>query len=184
MTKENDKYFKNSTKCYICDNTCFFGEVKVRDNCYITGRQRCFAHRDCYINVKSCFVYRLKNYDSHFILQELGKFGLKIDVISYRLKKYLSFNIYDKLIFIDNFQCVSFSLVSLVKNVGKADFNYLSQEFDNKVLGLVKHKEFYPYDYMSDFEKFKEGLPSKEKCYSLLVIKIMNMFLRFGIHFK
>ena len=117
-------------------------------------------------------------------MQELGKFGLKIDVISYRLKKYLSFNINDKLIFIDSFQCVSFSLVSLVKNVGKADFNYLSQEFDNKVLDLVKHKEFYPYDYTSDFEKFKEGLPSKEKCYSLLVIKIMNMFLRFGIHVK
>ena len=46
--------------------------------------------------------------------------------------------------------------------MAKADFNCLSQEFDNKILDLVKHERFY----MSDFEKFKEGLPSKEKFYS------------------
>ena len=38
----------------------------------------------------------------------------------------------------------------------------MSQEFDdnNNVLDLVKQKEFYPYEYMRDFEKFKEELPS------------------------
>ena len=34
---------------------------------------------------------------------------------------------------------------------------------------LVKQKGFYPYKYMSDFEKFKEQLPSKEK-----VLKFIN----------
>ena len=33
---------------------------------------------------------------------------------------------------------------------------YLSQEFHNNVLNLVKQKRFYPYENMSDFEKFKE----------------------------
>ena len=33
------------------------------------------------------------------------------------------------------------------------------------MLDLVKQKGFYPYEYMSDFEKFKEQLPSKEKFY-------------------
>ena len=28
---------------------------------------------------------------------------------------------------------------------------------------IVKQKGFYPYEYMSDFEKFKEKLPSKKK---------------------
>ena len=42
-------------------------------------------------------------------------------------------------------------------------FKYLSQEFDNNVLDLVKQKGFYPYDYMNDFEKFKEELPRKQK---------------------
>ena len=44
----------------------------------------------------------------------------------------------------------------------------MNQEFDNNILDLVKQKRFYPYEYMSDFEKFKEELPSEEKFYSLL----------------
>ena len=42
---------------------------------------------------------------------------------------------------------------------------------------------------MSDFKKFKEQLPSKEKFYGSLtgkklVTKNMNMFLRFGTNLK
>ena len=44
----------------------------------------------------------------------------------------------------------------------------MNQEFDNNVLDLVKQKGFHPYEYMTDFEKFKEELPNKEKCYSSL----------------
>ena len=47
----------------------------------------------------------------------------------------------------------------------------MSQEFDGNVLDLVKQEEFYPYEYMNNFEKFKEELPSKEKFYSLLTGK-------------
>ena len=60
------------------------------------------------------------------------------------------------------------SLNSLVKNLSADDFKYLSQELDNNVLDLAKQKGFYRYEYMSDFEKFKEDLPSKEKFYSSL----------------
>ena len=77
-------------------------------------------------------------------MQELDKFYFKINVIPNRLENYMSFNISDELSFIHSFQFPSSSLVSLVKNVGKVDFIYLSQEFDNKVLDLVKHKGFYP----------------------------------------
>ena len=44
----------------------------------------------------------------------------------------------------------------------------MSQEFDNNILDIVKQNGFYPYEYMSDFEKFKEELPSKEKIFSSL----------------
>ena len=44
----------------------------------------------------------------------------------------------------------------------------MSQEFDNNVLHLVKQKEFCPYKYMRDLEKFNEEVRSKEKFYSLL----------------
>ena len=63
------------------------------------------------------------------------------------------------------------------------------QEPDGKILGLVSRKQFYPYEYMSDFEKFKQELISKKTFYSSLtgkklLIKSNNMFLRFGINLK
>ena len=79
----------------------------------------------------------------------------------------MSFTI-NKLSFIDSFQFLCSSLESLVKNLSKDDFKYLSQEVDNNVLDLVKQKAFYPYEYMTDFENFKEELPSKENFYNLL----------------
>ena len=65
----------------------------------------------------------------------------------------------------------------------------MSQEFDKNVLDLVKQKWFYPYEYMSNFENFKEELPNKEKFYSSLtgkklVTKKINMFLMFGKNCK
>ena len=73
----------------------------------------------------------------------------------------MSFSINNKLSFIDSFQFLSSSLDSLVKNLGKDDFKYLSQEFNNKLSDLVKQKGFDPFEYMTDFKKFKEQLPNK-----------------------
>ena len=77
-------------------------------------------------------------------MQELGKFNLKINVIPNGLEKYMSFSINNKLILFDSFQFLRFPLDSLVKNLDKNDFKYLSQEFDNNVLDLVKQKGLYP----------------------------------------
>ena len=71
--------------------------------------------------------------------------------------------------------------------MSKDDFKYLSQEFNNNVLDLVKQNGFYPYEYMSDFDKFKEELSSKEKLNSLLTgkkisDKYRNIFLMSGIN--
>ena len=94
-------------------------------------------------------------------MQELGKLNLKINIIPNELEKYMRFNINNNLIFIDSFQSLSSSLDSLVKDLAEDYLKYLSQEFDNNVLDLVKQKGFYPYEYLSDFKKFKE-----EKFYS------------------
>ena len=72
-------------------------------------------------------------------------------VISYQNGQYMSFSINNKLSFIDSLQFLSSSLGNLVKNLAKDDFKYLSQEFDNNILDLVKNKGFYPYEYISDF---------------------------------
>ena len=114
-----------------------------------------FLNRDC--NQKSPFVFcTLKKYYSHFIIQELGKFRFKINVIPNGLEKYMSFKINNKLAFNDSFQLLRCSLDSLIKSLGKDDFNYLSQESHSDVSDLVKQKRFYPYEYTSGFEKSKE----------------------------
>ena len=148
--------------------------IKVRLHCHITGKYRASACRDYNINFKSnhkipVTFHNLKNYDSHLIMQEIRKFNLKISIIPNGLEKYMSFTINNKLSFIDSFQFLSSSLDSLVKNIGKGDFKYLSQEFHNNVLDLVKQKRFYPYEYVCEFEKFKEELPGKENFYSSLI---------------
>ena len=68
----------------------------------------------------------------------------------------MMFTITNKLIFIEGFHFLLSSLGSLINNLGKDDFQYSSQKIDNKVLDLDMQKGFYPYEYISDSEKFKE----------------------------
>ena len=138
MTKEDNEDFKNSPKYWICDNTYVDNDIKVRDHCHITGKYKGSAHRDYNINLKSnqkipVVFHNIKNYDSYLIMQELGKFNIKINVISNGLEKYMSFTINNKLSFIDGFQFLISLLDSLVKNISKDDFKYFCQEFDNNV---------------------------------------------------
>ena len=150
----------------ICDNHYVDGGVKVRNHCHITEKYRGSVHRDGNINVKLnhkilAVFYNLKNYDSHLIMQELNKFSLKINAMPNGLENYMSFNIINKLIFIDSFQFLNSSLDSLFKKTSKNDIKYLSQELYNNVLDLVKQKGFDPNECMSNFEKFTEQLTNK-----------------------
>ena len=81
--KKSNEDFENYTKCWVPDNAYFDGDVKARDHCHITGKYRGSPHRDCNFNVKLNHIihvvfHKLKNYDSHLIMQELGKFNIKL----------------------------------------------------------------------------------------------------------
>ena len=104
-------------------------------------------------------------------MQELFKFNIEINDIPNGFEKYMKISINNMLSFVDSFQFISSLLDSLVKNLNKVDFKWFSIEFDNNVSDLVKQKGFYLYKYMSDFQKFKEELPRKEKFYSSLTGK-------------
>ena len=104
-------------------------------------------------------------------MQELFKFNIKINDIPNGFEKYMKISINNMLSFVDSFQFISSLLDSLVKKLNKVDFKCFIIEFDNNVSDLVKQKGFYLYKYMSDFEKFKEELPRKEKFYSSLTSK-------------
>ena len=69
--------------------------------------------------------------------------------MSYKwIRKICEFYHNTKATFIDSFQFLSSLLDSLVKSSCKDDFKYLSQEFKNNVLDLVKLKRFYSHEYM------------------------------------
>ena len=113
--------------------------------------------------------HNLKGYDSHLIFKELSKFDAKISVIPNGLEKYKAFALNKNLVFIDSMLFMNSSLDKLVKNLGDKHFKYLSEEFSNEQLKLVKEKGIYPYEYMSYFKKFKEKkLPDKCKFFSSL----------------
>ena len=74
------------------------------------------AKRSCNINAalshKTRILFRkLKNYDSHLIMQELGKFNFKINFILNGLEKYMIFNINNE--FFGSFQFLSSSIIKL-----------------------------------------------------------------------
>ena len=77
---------------------------------------------------------------------------------------------------------LSSSLFISSSNLGINDFKYLSQEFDSGVLDLVTQK-----GYMNDFEKLKQNCQAKKSSLTgkkKLVIMNVNIFFKFGIHFK
>ena len=97
MTKEDNEDFENSAKFWICDNDYIDGDIKVRDHCHITGKYTGFWNREFIISLKlshkiSVVFRSLKNHDSYLIMQKLGIFSLKINVIPNALEKYTSFN--------------------------------------------------------------------------------------------
>ena len=102
--------------------------------------------------------HNLINYVTHLIIQELGKFNFKVNVIANVLEKYTGFSLDNKLNLIDSFQFFTSSLDSLAKNLDENDFKHLGQEFNSD----------YPCEYMCDFEKFNETMTSKNKFYSSL----------------
>ena len=113
-------------------------------------------------------------------MQELDKFGFKINVIPNGLEIYISLNINNKLVLVNGFQFLSSALDSLVKNLYKDDFKYLKSG-----IRFIKQKGFYPYEYMGGVKTLQEKLPNKEKFYTLLrVIKSVIKSMNIGITLK
>ena len=61
--------------------------------------------------------HNLKGYDSHLIMQEIGKFVSNTSVIPNNLEKYIAFFLGEKLKFIDSLQFINDSLEKFAKNI-------------------------------------------------------------------
>ena len=60
------------------------------------------------------FFHNLKGYDSHFLIQEIGKFNKKMSILPTNTEKFISFSI-GNVIFKDSLQFMSDSLENLTK---------------------------------------------------------------------
>ncbi|KAL9963656.1 hypothetical protein ACROYT_G027183 [Oculina patagonica] len=190
MTKYDEEEFQKAKACHICDKQYTDDDIRVRDHCHITGKYRGSAHQECNLKLRiesdkikiPVIFHNLRGYDSHFIMQEIGaivknhtyknKKGeikeMNINAIPNNMEKYMAFMLGNHLNFIDSFQFMSSSFEQLVSNLPRESLKYTSQKFKGKKLDLMARKELYPYDFMDSFEKFNEGLPTKEDFYSIL----------------
>ena len=76
----------------------------------------------------------------------------------------MAFTINTNLVFVDSMQFRNFILDSFVKILPDDDSKYLSKEFSDDFLKLLKEKAVYPYEYMNSFKKFSENkLPDRSK---------------------
>ena len=142
---EEEEKFQLSNSCWICFKSFDVGDEKVRDHCHITGKYRGASHFSFNANFKlskkvPVTFHNLRDYDSHLIIKEIGKFDVKVSVIPNGLEKYMAFTINKNVVFIDSMQFMNSSLDSLVKNLSDNDFKYLSEEFSGELLELVKEK--------------------------------------------
>ena len=175
IEREEEQVFQDAVNCHICGYE--LGADRVRDHCHLTGKFRGAAHNDCNLNYSftgriPVILHNLRGYDSHLIMQGLGKLkDKKINCIPNNTEKYISFSI-DNLDFIDSLQFMNASLDKLVLNLAKdgADkFPTLKKYIDSDKVPLLLRKGVYPYDYMDCVERFEEStLPPKESFYNVL----------------
>ena len=140
IPKKEQNDFKNAQSCHICNKEYNNEDVLVRDNCHVTGKYRGSAHTDCNLSYRLTnkiyvIFHNLRGYDSHLIMQEIGKFKKDINVIPNNMDKYMAFQI-GNLIFIDSFQFMNQSLSNLSNNLPKDGFYHTKNEFGSNNLEL------------------------------------------------
>ena len=186
--KEMDRY-KRLERCHICFNPFKEDNPKVRDHCHCTGHYRRPAHTKCNLQYKIPFYipivfHNLSGYDAHLFIKELAASsteGAKMGVITKNKEDYISFSIkveVDKYVnkngiektkkielrFIDSFKFMSSSLDSLVNNLAGGGSEFFGfKEYNKNQYKLLIKKGIYPYEHMTDWDKFKETkLPPRE----------------------
>ena len=99
MTEQNQMDFEAASHCHICGE--HLESDRVRDHCHVTGSYRGAAHNQCNLKFKiPTFIpvvfHNLKGYDSHLIMQHLGKVDAEVTCIPNNVEKYISFTVADR----------------------------------------------------------------------------------------
>nr|XP_015839705.1 PREDICTED: uncharacterized protein LOC107398798 [Tribolium castaneum] len=181
LSYDQERSYKESNICHICNKTIESDQIKVRDHNHLTGKFRGPAHQRCNLNYQDSYTipvvfHNLSGYDAHFIIKELSTaFAGNIKLLSINKEKYISFS---KSVggtdvtfrFIDSFRFMSKSLDQHSSNL-KAEQKIITRKFckTNEEFNLLIKKGVFPYDYVDSWDKLNETiLPSKKDFYSTM----------------
>lgn len=192
MTAEDTQKFVGAKECYLCRKPFHDQQVKVRDHDHVTGKFRGAAHQVCNLQLRRqykipVFFHNFRGYDGHLLVTALGEDARKttaakgkarsLRVIGQGMEKYLTLCYGDHIVIKDSLQFMAESLENLATSLlrsGEEQFRLLRREFAEHAQNSAKwsmllRKGIYPYDYMSDMERFSErALPAVESFFSTL----------------
>lgn len=188
LTNDQQRQLDSATTCYLCHKPFADRDnQKMRDHCHYTGEYIGPAHRLCNFERKTdkripVIGHALSRYDNHLFIRELCRHEddvNKVRLIPKTLENYTSI-ITPKFRFIDSQQHLAPALDKLVTNLTAAgsdldNLHVLTEhvrerygEQSQRKIELLSRKGIYPYNYMTSFEKFDEGLPAREDFYNEL----------------
>lgn len=176
---DRDKYkFRTTTHCEMCKDEFTMIKKPVRDHCHLSGRYRAALCNNCNLKRrKQCFIpvfiHGNSNYDSHFIIRQLGYDSKQIYVIPNSSEKYISFSKKTQsgiiIRFVDTYRFLNFSLADLCSFLPEDCFIHSKKFFSLNDINLVTKKGVYPYEYTDSWKKLEEKqLPPKKEFFSKL----------------
>ena len=191
MTAKDERDFRKTFSCHICGRKYKWDELeedpeslkntRVRDHCHITGKYRGSAHIFCNLKLRiepelikiPVIFHNLKGYDSHFIMQKIGKMiedqrvfdiirvkkdpekgttpdnmtevkrQIDVKVIANNFEQYMAFRLGKHIHFIDSFNFMRQSLDKLYSNLSEDCFIYTREAFNERFKNLMR-KESTP----------------------------------------
>ena len=188
LTNIQQQQLDSATSCYLCHKPFTDSDdQKMRDHCHYTGEYIGPAHRVCNFERRSdqripVVTHAMSRYDGHLFIKELCRHEdelSKVRLIPKTLENYTSI-ITPKFRFIDSQQHLAPALEKLVTNLTAngsdlSNLHVLTEhvrerygEQSQRKVELLSRKGIYPYNYLTDFDKFDEGLPSREDFYNEL----------------
>src|SRR5277367_63745 len=190
ITPEEEEQYAAATTCFICHGGFTKGNKKDHDHNHYTGLYRGAACNNCNlkwkkINFIPIVFHNFSKYDSHLFIKHLR--GMKTKIIPTNEETYIAMEVilplprkkpckktlqdaqtaddaHITLRFIDSYRFLPQSLDRLSENL-------MEHEITKRNLPEAKdyRKGVYPYEYITNFEKFNETqLPPREAFYSQL----------------
>ena len=192
MTQQDKIYFANTQTCHICETVIKKDDKlgsKVADHSHLDSTFLGPAHNLCNLKRREQFripviCHNANKYDSHFILSALHMISNpeKITALPLNTESFRTFTVAG-LNFLDSMAYLPMSLNQLTKDLKLTpNFKYkildqlnLYESTDIVKKEMLLCKQIYPYEYVTDFNVYKEkSLPTKNHFSSLLTNTEIN----------